>query len=342
MNERAHGGNKGLIDFSVNLNPVVKERDIRRMLCGLTASAMAYPEQRGESLVSAISGACGIPAENIVLGNGSIELFYTLPAVLKPERAFILEPTFCEYEYICRLNGIPVTRMLPSGKFAWDISALKRGIKRGDIVFICNPNNPTGTLFLKDAVLSLAETGANVIIDEAFMDFSANNQSLIRKSAGHENLIVIKSLTKIYSIAGLRVGFCAGNASVIKRFRELLPLWNVNGIALEAARTFINSPHFLSRTREFIEKEKRFIKRRLAKSAGITLYDSHANFFPAESERAAELRAFAAARGVALRDNGGFHGLDERFFRFAVKSRKDNSLLMDIFEEFFSKEGERQ
>jgi threonine-phosphate decarboxylase len=335
MNDRLHGGNRTLVDFSVNLNPVVKPRDIKRVLSSVAAAAMAYPEQRGERLVSIVAGACGVSPENIVLGNGSIELFYMLPAVVKPKRAFTLEPTFCEYGYVCDLNSIPLTRMAPAKEFGWDFKALKTTLKKGDMVFICNPNNPTGTLFLKKEILPLLETGAFIVIDEAFIDFSSDNQSLIKEAAKTENLLVIKSLTKIYSIAGLRVGFCAGHKNIIKRFDELLPLWNVNGIAIEAALSFLNTTGVLNMTRNFIEKEKRFIKSRLTKTAGIHLYDSFANFFLARSDNAPALKQFAASKGIALRDNGGFHGLDERYFRFAIKSRKDNILLIKVFEEFF-------
>lgn len=333
MKSRLHGGTENcLYDFSVNLNPVIKESYIKKMLSSLSYAAIKYPEQRGNSLVNLIASKNNIPSDNIVLGNGSIELFYYLPEILKPQRAFTLEPTFCEYSYICDIYNINLKRFLPESEFYWDFSKIQKELKPEDLLFICNPNNPTGTLFYKEDILALLDTGAYIVIDEAFMDFCPENQSLLKDVESFENLIVVKSLTKIYSIAGLRIGFLAANRQISERLKEILPLWNVNGVALEMAKIMIDSD-IIEKTRKIIVKEKEFLFKKLKKY--LKPFDSNANFLLCKSEKTMQLHEFAKSRGFCLRDNSGFYGLDESYFRIAIKERKENMQLVELFMNFF-------
>lgn len=336
MTLRAHGGTvKALLDFSVNLNPLVKEREISKLLLSSVKSAIKYPEERGESLVRAIAEREGIEEEHIVLGNGSIELFYYLPLVLKPKRAFTLEPTFCEYRYICQINNIEPRALLPVEEFLWDLSYVKSLLREGDILFICNPNNPTGTLLSREAILDLAESGAFIVIDEAFMDFSLEDQSLLKSAAAMKNVIVIKSLTKIYAIAGLRIGFLVANREIVNKFREILPLWNVNGLAIEVAKKMIADSTFLDRTKAYVTKERSYLINALSQFERIKIFDGRANFFLIKTDVAKKLHNFALSRGLYLRDNRGFYGLSEEFIRIAVKERRENRALIGLVRDFF-------
>jgi len=341
MNERLHGGTEKFShDFSVNLNPLIKEKDLKKMLLSLATSAMRYPEERGESLVAILAKLNELNEENIVLGNGSIELFYYLPHILMPKRAFTLEPTFCEYSYICKLYNISLRQLLPKDDFLWDLSYLKNELKKGDLLFLCNPNNPTGTLFQKDDILTLAKTGAFIVVDEAFMDFSPENQSLLKVAPTLKNLVVVKSLTKIYSIAGLRLGFLVAEKQLVSSLKKILPLWNVNGIALEVAKKMLENTKIIEQTKKYVAKEKEYLLKEfdLYDKKALKPFSSNANFLLLKSEKATQLMNFAKKRGVYLRDNRGFYGIDERYFRIAIKERRENRYLLNVFREFFNGE----
>lgn len=333
MKSRLHGGTENcLYDFSVNLNPVVKESYIKKILSSLSYAAIKYPEQRGDSLVNIIARKNNVISENVVLGNGSIELFYCLPRVLKPERAFTLEPTFCEYSYICDIYNIKLRRFLPDSEFHWDFSKIHKELKPKDLLFICNPNNPTGTLYSREDIITLLKTGAYIVIDEAFMDFSPENQSLLDDLERFENLIVVKSLTKIYSIAGLRIGFLVANRHISERLKLILPLWNVNGVALEMAKVMLEND-IIEKTRKIVIEEKNFLFNKMKKY--LKVFDSNANFLLCKSDRTPKLHKFAKSRGFCLRDNKGFYGLDESYFRVAIKEHKENMRLIELFVNFF-------
>lgn len=336
MSLRPHGGTKKIAhDFSVNLNPVIDEKRVKTLLCSMAKYAIKYPEERGESLVKVIAEKENINSENIVLGNGSMELFYHLFSVLKPKRAFTLEPTFCEYGYICEVNSIKLNRILPIYEFCWDFAYIKSLLKEGDLVFICNPNNPTGTLFNKKDILDLAKTGAFIVIDEAFMDFSSNNQSLLNMAQSEKNIIVVKSLTKIYSIAGLRIGFLVASAEIANKFRKILPLWNVNGLAIEIAKSMLMEQDLIERTKRYVCMERNYLVVSMSKFRKLKVYNGEANFFLCKSELAKKLQSFLLSKDVYIRDNCGFYSLTDEFFRIAVKKRKENRALIKILSEFF-------
>ncbi len=335
MNDRFHGGIlEYTIDFSVNLNPLVDEHTVKELVCKYYKKAIHYPEQRGESLLQLVGQKYNLSLNNIVLGNGSIELFYALPHVIDVKRIVTLEPTFCEYRYIAKINNLEYLPYLFHETFVWDLDKLKRLLRKGDILFICNPNNPTGNIFSKEEIIKLLESSAYVVVDEAFMDFSDNDQSLIDKVTEFENLIIVKSLTKIYSIAGLRVGFCVASKDVISEIKKILPLWNVNGIAINVAKDFLKNVNLVEQTKSYIACERKYITKALEKSSFFKVFDTKTNFFLAYSERTGEFIDFLHLNNVTVRKSDGFYGLDDKYFRFAVKKRTENSLLIKLMNEF--------
>jgi threonine-phosphate decarboxylase len=338
MNDRFHGGISYYpTDFSVNLNPLVDESTIKKLVCKYYKKAIHYPEQRGESLLQLIGQKYNLSLDNIVLGNGSIELFYAIPHVVYVKRIVTLEPTFCEYRYIAKINNLGYFPYLFHETFVWDLNKLKRLLRKGDILFICNPNNPTGNVFIREDIIKLLETGAYVVVDEAFMDFSNNDQSLIDSVTEFEKLIVVKSLTKIYSIAGLRVGFCVASKDVIYKLKKILPLWNVNGIAINVAINFLKNVNLVDQTKSYMACERKYIKKSLDKLSLFKVFDTMTNFFLAYSEKTEEFIDFLHSKNVTVRKSVGFYGLDEKYFRFAIKKKLENRLLVKLMGEFEKK-----
>ncbi len=335
MTDRAHGGNTSLTyDFSVNLNPFIPERTIKNIVSSYYKKAINYPEERAESLIKVVSKYYNLTEDNIVAGNGSIELLYNLPRVLKIDRLITLEPTFCEYRYLSEIYNLSHMPYHSVNEFYWDLKILKKNLKPKDLVIICNPNNPTGNIFLKEEILSLLREDIYLLVDEAFMDFSDKDESLIGNIRDNKNLMVLKSFTKVFSIAGLRIGFLLGDKDIIESLKNILPLWNVNGIAIEATKSFLDNKELIEKTKKLLVKEKVYLKNSL-NSLPITILDSYANFFLIKTERARALINFAQGKGISLRSNAGFLGLEESFIRFAVKKRKENKILIQTFKEFF-------
>ncbi len=335
MADRAHGGQHNLdMDFSVNLNPLITIKELKSIVKPLLKSVIPYPETRAQSLLSVISSYFSIEKKHLIAGNGSIELLYYLPRVLDIKRIITFEPTFCEYRYLANINNLNHQPVFFKNCFQWDIEAVKRQLTARDLLIICNPNNPTGTLFSKNELLNLVYSNAFVLIDEAFMDFSDRDESLIKYVKTHPNLFILRSFTKIFSLAGLRIGILAGDEKVIRSMERLMPLWNVNGLAQELTKKLLNQKNIIERTKRYIKKERSFLVNKL-KSFPLQIFDSAANFICLKSDRAEELVMFAKDRGVALRTSDGFLGLDRSYIRVAVKRRKDNQILIKIFEDFF-------
>lgn len=336
MIERFHGGLKeDTIDFSVNLNAFIDENIIKELICKYYNKAIKYPEQRGKSLIDIISQKYKIPYENIILGNGSMEIFYSLPKVLKVNKVFTLEPTFSEYRYVSKINKCNHYPIKPVEEFRWDLEKVLKNLDEKSLLFICNPNNPTGNLFLRNDILSLLKTGAYIVVDEAFIDFSDEDESLITEAIKYENLIIVKSLTKIYSIAGLRIGFCVASKDIIKGLDKVLPLWNVNAVALSISKDFLLNDTLIDQTKRLLKEEKAFILKHLGNCEQIKLFDTHANFFLACSKETPELISFFSKNNVTVREYKGFYGLNEKYFRFAIKNRKENELLIDLIKKFY-------
>lgn len=337
MIERFHGGlREDSLDFSINLNPFIDESVTRDLVCKYYKKAIKYPEQRGKSLIQSISNKYNIPEENIILGNGSIEIFYLLPRVLQVDKIFTLEPTFSEYRYVAKINKCDYVPIKPVFEFEWDMEKLSKRLDKKSLLFICNPNNPTGNLFERKKILKLLKTGAFIVVDEAFIDFTLQNESLIKDVINFKNLIVVKSLTKIYSIAGLRIGFCVASKKIVRELNRNLPLWNVNSLALAISKDFLLNDDLIINTKRLVKKEKEFIFKSFENCSYIKLFDTHANFFLARSDKTPELINFLSSNNIAVREYKGFYGLDKKYFRFAIKKHEENEQLVDLIKKFYS------
>lgn len=335
MSERAHGGSKKVqYDFSVNLNPFVSERFIKSLVTSNYKYAIKYPEERADSLLKFLADFYGLKIEQITAGNGSIELLYYLPLVLEIKRIITLEPTFCEYRYISEINGIEHIPFYSSDNFFWDFDNLKNVLREGDLVIICNPNNPTGNIFSKEDILGLLKKDVFILVDEAFMDFSERDESLISDIKYYENLFVLKSYTKIFSIAGLRVGVLLGDEKVIDKMKKRLPLWNVNGIAIEITKEFLKNKELIEKTKKCVKREKSFLINEL-KKLPVKYFDSYANFLLLKIDNTKSFVDFVYKKNISVRTNSGFLGLDESYIRIAIKDRKENRILIDTFKEFY-------
>jgi threonine-phosphate decarboxylase len=268
---------------------------------------------------------------------------YRLPMALVAKTALVLHPTFSEYERAFGLQGCRVDVVMRDEvqgfKPPWPrlFERLRRGY--GAVAF-CNPNNPTGDLTpkaeLSEFVEEAARVGTVVVVDEAFMDFQ-EDASLKQEVLRRGNLIVLRSMTKCFALAGLRLGFLVASPPLAKRLREADEPWAVSVLAQIAGRESLKDRNYLRRTLELIPAERHYLQDALGEIPGLTVFPSTANFLLLKITRpgwdAPRLQRALIRHGILIRDCRSFPGLGGAYMRIAVRGRHDNGRLLRALQE---------
>ncbi len=322
----------GAVDFSASINPLGPPKEILDFMKGIRPEHLRlYPDTECTALREEISSSLSIPADSIIVGNGSVEILRLVCQVFleKGDEVLIPVPTFSEYERMVKIYGGVCTFVTIENLRIDPSKIIEKMGEKTKIIFLCNPNNPTG--FYSDDVSEIIEEASRkkilVFLDEAFIDFT-RKKSFAREINPY--LIVSKSATKIYSIPALRCGFAFSDRSLIEYLRKASTPWNVNYVAQEAVRTALKNKKFIEETVTFIEKEKGYILSEARKIPSFTIHPSDANFFLVKTKNVTSpnLRKNLLERGILLRDCSNFRGLDETYVRFCVRTREDNKRLI--------------
>lgn len=349
MRDRSHGGNiwkyltarSDITDFSVNINPLGISKKIKSSILDNIDKLGYYPEPESSRLKRGLAKFHGLSANNFLIGNGSIELIHLIPRALGAKAVLIPAPTFSEYEFAAKSNNAACLflKSIEKDNFKIDVSKLITLVPKADLVFLCNPDNPTGSALGRQEILSLLKAckkcGVTLVIDEAFMDFVTpeNRIAMGRESAKSKKLLVIKSLTKFFVLPGIRIGYAIGHRDTIDKLSRFTYPWNVNTLAQIIAEEAVNDKQYIARTEGIIRSEMAYLFENLNKIRGLRAYPSNANFFLCKLENsgvknAEELSRKLIGKGVLVRNCDNFRGLDDRFFRVAVKGRGDNIKLI--------------
>lgn len=360
MSTQYHGGNlqeaarlfglpqEAFIDFSANINPLGPSPQVWPALQAALPRIVHYPCPEGRELKEKLAGHLGVPVEQLVLGNGGAELIYALTNFFAPGRVVVSSPTFGEYG-----RGIlhpPMVRIkLDAGKnFALEPAPFEKLVQAGDLIFIGNPNNPTGVLTPREVVLQLAslagDRGATLVVDEAFMDFVEHDQSVVRGVSSHTSLVVVGSLTKVFAIPGLRLGYLVAAKELARNLEQALPPWRVNALAQAAGLASLADSEHLAATRRIVARERQFLAERL-QHLGFSVFPGQANFLllhgRALGVTGEALQGFLGPKGVLIRLCHSFDHLDEYFIRIAVRGRQENEKLVSLIRDFLrEKEGQ--
>ncbi len=357
MIREAHGGNlyrlaeklgvdEGeILDFSASINPLgvpksaaLEIRDTVKYLCN-------YPDPDTKQLRLWIAKDLIINPQSIICGNGSTELIYLVARALKPERVLIPAPTFSEYERaVYSRKKIIHFPLYEKDGFALDpgefISAMAGGVSPAsyksslttsiDMAFICNPNNPTGSLLKREDLLKIAEAAKSLkcylVVDEAFIDFTPED-SIVREVENNPYLVVLRSLTKFYALSGLRIGYGVIPLTLLDIIKEHREPWTVNTLAQTAGIAALNDSAYRDETFKVIRNEKKTLEDGF-RLLGIDYFPSAVNYYLIKLNNAQEMVAALRNRGIMVRDCSNFKGLDETFIRVAVKANNDNMRLL--------------
>ena len=313
-----------VIDFSVSSNPSGPPPGIRPIVKSVKIAR--YPDSETNVLRRRLAQKLGVTSRNMLIGNGSTELIRlaVLAYLDKGDRAIIIEPTFGEYEVACNIVRASIIRqqIVENDGFKLDIDKTEELIKQyvPRIIFICNPNNPTGN-YLRYAeferLLSAAEESL-FVLDEAYITFVDNTWSslgMINKS----NLLILRSMTKDYALAGLRLGYAIAREEIIDSLRRVCPPWNINAVAQQAGISALQYDKYLEQSHAVAARGKNFLVEELT-HLGLRCLPSEANFFLVKVGNASDFRQRLLAKKILVRDCTSF-GLPQ-YIRIAPKSLK--------------------
>ncbi len=340
-----HGGNlnqlaaeaglpvEDVIDFSASINPLGPPEWFRAVISRGLTDIVHYPDPVSADLVQTIAETFHVRPEEVIVGNGSSEIFSFIPRAVSAARAVIPVPAYSEYESSARLCGLPVETLSLSeaNGFALDLDALGCILRKDDLVYLGQPNNPTGLPFDAGSFEQLAANHPETtfVVDEAFAGFVKGSRSLVQGRLA--NVIVVRSLTKFYAVPGLRLGFAVAEPRLAERLRELLPPWSVNSLAQAFGKAALRDEAYRKRTLEVVARESEWLSNELSSLPGLHVSPGAANFLLARIDRpgldAPALAVKLLEKGVAIRVCDNFSGLDRRFFRVAVKTRQENERL---------------
>lgn len=309
---------------------------VRAALRNPARLAEDYPDPRASGLAAALAARHGLPRACVVAGNGAADLIHVLArALLAGRRVLVQAPTFAEYASAARLSGCRVDELAGA---ALDADRFASMLPRGGCAFLCNPNNPTGAMLTSRQVMRIVREAESrsclVAVDECFIEMSdAPSESVIRSAARRPNLVVIRSLTKAFGLAGLRAGYAAAPRRIARAIRAASAPWSVNALAQAAGAAAAADEAHLARSRAAVARERAYMEGRIAAIDGIDAYPSSANFLLLRTRRGAgALKSALLARGVLVRDCSDFGGLEGGHVRVSVRARPDNKRLLDALE----------
>lgn len=322
--ENIHGGdiyrNHVKIDFSVNVNPLGIPKRVEKALHEAVSMCTTYPDTEAEKLKKAVAEMLHISEDFLLFGNGASELFMAIVHALHPKRTVIPIPSFYGYEHAA---GSAESEII----FCDDFTELP---EETDLLFLANPNNPTGALLDKMHLTELLnyckEREIIIVLDECFVDFCGSEFSMISEIQKYPNLIIVRAFTKIFAIPGVRLGYLISeNRELLGKIRRQLPEWNLSCFAQTAGCVCASESAFIAKTIAYINRERKFLEDGLCK-AGFQVFPSKTNFILLYSE--IPLYDKLLEHGILIRDCSNFRGLKQGYYRVAIKTREENEKLL--------------
>ncbi|MFW5632583.1 MAG: pyridoxal phosphate-dependent aminotransferase [Acetivibrio ethanolgignens] len=331
-----HGGdiyrNQVSLDFSVNVNPLGMPEAVRTSLKEAVELCSSYPDIQAEKLKKVVSRALSVPEDYLLFGNGASELFMGLVHAIAPRKTVIPVPSFYGYEYAAEAvpGEILYYTMKKENNFLPGEELFKLLTEEVDIVFLANPNNPTGRLigkaYLECLLNHCQDKGIWVVLDECFIEFCEEKASVLPELEKYDRLLLVRAFTKIYGIPGVRLGYLVScNRQLLKRIERQLPEWNLSTFAQAAGCICAEQTAFVQETKAYVKKERNYLSEGL-EQLGLLVFPGAADFILVYSK--ALLYEKLLERGILLRDCQNFRGLSSGYYRISVRKREDNDILL--------------
>lgn len=338
-----HGGdiyrNRVQLDFSSNINLMGIPKSVVEAAKKGVELSYRYPDTESHRLKEAISKAEKISEKDIVCGNGAADLIFSLVLAVKPKKALLCAPTFYEYEQALNVVDCEITyhALTEENRFLLKEDFLEKITKDTDIVFLCNPNNPTGTLIeplLLERILNKCGIcDCLLVLDECFMDFveCADKYSVKKLYGNSKNLFVLKAFTKLYAMPGLRLGYgFSRDLDLIEKINRVSQPWRVSVPAELAGIAALKEEEYVKESLRILNEEKVFVIEEL-KKLRIAVYGSKANYIFFKAEK--DLYSQCLKRGMLIRDCSNYRGLEKGYYRIVVKTHEENKLLIEVLKE---------
>lgn len=325
-----------IIDFSSNINPFIVESMDKIVAAGVE-NLQKYPDIKYRRLRKNIADYLRVEDSYIIPGNGATEIIYLLMRNLSGRLA-IINPTFSEYRKGAEIAGLSVVDFVMDWKkdFKLDLDEIYRRKDEFDSIFICNPNNPDGSVREIKKLLEFAEKeGKLLIVDETFIEFadSEKDRSLVNMVEKSKNLFIIRAVTKFFGIPGIRLGYgISSNRELLQKMYDEKEPWTINSFADSASDFIFKDDEYIRKSKEYFSKERICMINEINKIDGIKAFNSDANFILVrfENRNVLDVKENLLKRaGLLIRDASNFIGLDSSFARVAIKNHEQNTVLVD-------------
>lgn len=334
---RARFGHDAL-DFSANVSPLGLPKGVADAITAALPQADRYPDPLCRTLRAALSEAEGLPADQILCGNGAADLIFRLALAVKPRRALVTAPTFAEYATALETVGCTVERFTlnEANDFAVTEEFLDAIVPGVEIVFLCQPNNPTGQLtalpLVEQILHRCAACGTLLVVDECFLDFLPDHALHTAKGLlGEGDLVILKAFTKLYGMAGVRLGYAlSADTALLEQMQACGQPWGVSSLAQAAGLAALEETAYVEKVRALIAEQRPRLTAGL-RALGLRVLDGRANYllFQAPETLGEALRQ----RGAVLRSCANYPGLGPGWYRTAVRTGPENEQLLKLLAE---------
>ena len=326
-----------IIDFSANINPVGLNENVKAAMINAIDKVVKYPDITYFDLNNSIGEFEKVDISNIMLGNGAAEVIFNIVRALKPRKALLPAPTFSEYEEaIISVDGeIEYYKLNEYNNFKLDNGFIERIKDDMDIIFICNPNNPTGVLttqeFIREVLKKALTTDTVVVVDESFIDFVKQSEIYLSNNLlmDYKNLIIVKSLTKFFAIPGARIGYglCSNN-EIINEISKVTVPWSVNVMASDGIIQGLKEKDYIEKSIEYVKSEKEYLYSALKEIKSLKVFEPSVNFIMFKLLIDVDLKNELIKRKILIRSCDNYIGLSSSFYRIAVRTREENNKII--------------
>jgi threonine-phosphate decarboxylase len=332
-------------DMSANVNPLGPMPELMSHLKANLPVITALPEVDAGGIIHAFSRCYDVDPRQVMAGNGTTQLIYLIPRATNAENALVVGPTYSDYRDACAMNRVACEHVIcrETDDFLPDMATIEEKAAGVDLVFLCNPNNPTGGMVSREAIEALCRALPQTVfvIDESYLPFAPHPGQTSMITSELPNVMVLNSMSKAFRIPGLRIGFVKAPPSLMEELTAYTLPWSVNSLAQAAVAWLMTHPEavgdFLDATRTMLDAQKKQFRDALHDQTGIRCFPSATSFvlmrLP-DGLSAPLAWQHMADHGILIRDCANFTGLDESFIRLSMKGETENQRATDLLIRF--------